>query len=389
MEDVYIIGVGQLPVSKYPDSSPAKLGSEAVLNAINDADIDPDDIGALYVGNMMSGILSNQQLVSTLIANQAGLTGCEVMTCEGACASGAAAMRLGYMSIASRSHPAVVVCGTEQMTHRTHEEVTDTLKTGSHWPTEGSKGKTFISLNAELMRNYMNTYGIAHDAFANFAVSSHANGYRNPNAMLRKQIDKEKYQSGRELVAPITLFDAPPISDGAAALVLCNREIATSARAAGRPVVKVLASTAATDNLALSERDSLLELRASRRSGMKAYEQAGVKPADIDCIELHDAYTIMNALSLEALGFAEKGHGTDLAVNGDIMLDGSIPVCTFGGLKSRGHPVGATGCYQLVECFLQLTDRAGANQVTNAQLAMAQSFGGAASAVYTHILESA
>lgn len=389
MEDVYIIGAGQLPVGKYPDSSPAALGSDAVIRAIEDANIDAELIGALYVGNMMSGILSNQQLVSTLIANHAGLTGCEVMTVEGACASGAAAMRMGYMSIASGSHTAVVVCGTEQMTHRTHEEVTDTLKTGSHWPTEGSKGKTFISLNAELMQNYMNTYGISHDAFANFAVSSHANGYRNPNAMLRKQIDKTKYQSGRELIAPITLFDAPPISDGAAALVLCNHDIAMAARAEGKIVAKVLASSAATDNLALCERSSLLELKAARKSGMRAYEQAGVKPQDLDLVELHDAYTIMNALSLEALGFAEPGHGTDLAINEDIMLNGRIPVCTFGGLKSRGHPVGATGTYQLVECFLQLTDRAGENQVSNAQLAMAQSFGGAASAVYTHILESA
>lgn len=389
MDDVYIIGAGQLPVGKYPDSTPAKLGSEAVVKAMTDAKVDPEIIGALYVGNMMSGILSNQQLVSTLIANEAGLTGCEVMTIEGACASGAAAVRLGVMSIASGSHSAVVACGAEQMTHRTHEEVTDTLKTGSHWPTEGSKGKTFISLNAELMQNYMSRYGISHNAFANFAVSSHANGFRNPNAMLRKEIDLEKYQSGRELVAPITLFDAPPISDGAAAVILCNRDIAMAARAAGQPVVRVLASTAATDNLALSERKSLLELRAARKCGTLAYEQAGVKPEDIDFVELHDAYTIMNALSLESLGFAEPGRGTELAINEEIMLNGRLPICTFGGLKSRGHPVGATGCYQIVESYLQLTGQAGDNQVRNAQLAMTQSFGGAASAVYTHILEAA
>ncbi len=389
MEDVYIIGAGQMPVGKYPDSTPATLGSEAVMKAMADAAIDPELIGALYVGNMMSGILCNQQLVSTLIANQAGLTGCEVMTIEGACASGAAAMRLGVMSIASGAYSAVVACGAEQMTHRTHEEVTDTLKTGSHWPTEGSKGKTFISLNAELMQKYMDTYKISHDAFANFAVSSHANGVRNPNAMLRKEIDLEKYRAGRELVSPITLFDAPPISDGGAAVVLCNKSVAMAARAAGRPVVKVLASTAATDKLALCERSALLELSAAKKCGTVAYQQAGVTPADIDFIELHDAYTIMNALSLEALGFAEPGRGTELAINGEIMLNGRLPICTFGGLKSRGHPIGATGCYQIVESFLQLTGRAGENQVKNAELAMTQSFGGAASAVYTHILAAA
>lgn len=389
MSDVYIIGVGQLPVRKYPDSSPAALGGEAVIQAMTDAEIDPDQIGALYVGNMMSGILSNQQLLSTLVANTAGLTGCEVMTIEGACASGAAAMRLGVMAIASNSHDAVVVCGTEQMTHCSHELVTDTLKKGSHWPTEGSQGKTFISLNAELMRAYMDKYQVSHDDFANFAMSSHANGFKNPNAMLRKIIDVEQYKSGRDLVSPITLFDAPPISDGAAAVVLANKEIAMRARAAGKPVVRVLASTAATDRLALCERESLLDLKASRLSGAKAFQQAGVTQNDIDLMELHDAYTIMNALSLEALGFAKPGRGTELAVNEEIMLNGRIPVCTFGGLKSRGHPVGATGCYQIVECTLQLTGRAGDNQVKKAEIALAQSFGGAASAVYTHILACA
>lgn len=389
MEDVYIIGAGQLPVSKYPDSSPAKLGSEAVLKAIESSGLDPQDIGGLYVGNMMSGMLCNQQLVSTLIANEAGLTGCEVMTIEGACASGAAAVRMAAMAVAAKEYDAVVACGTEQMTHRTHAEVTDGLKTGSHWPTEGSKGKTFISLNAELMQRYMETYGAEHDDFANFAMSSHANGLRNPNAMLRKPLDMETYRAGRELVAPITLFDAPPICDGAAAVVICNKDVAMAAKAMGKPVVKILASTAATDSLALTLRESLLDLKAARMSGQKAYRMAGVTPGDIDMIELHDAYTIMNALSMEALGFADAGKGTELAKNGDIMLDGKIPICTFGGLKSRGHPVGATGCYQVVECFMQLTDAGGENQVKNANVALSQSFGGAASAVYTHIFARA
>lgn len=389
MEEVYIIGAGQLPVGKYPESSPAELGSEAVIRALNNSGIAPEDIGALYVGNMMSGMMSNQQLVSTLIANEAGLTGCEVMTIEGACASGAAAVRMAVLAIASGQYEAVVASGSEQMTHRTHAEVTDALKTGSHWPTEGSKGKTFISLNAELMQLYMDKYGKDHDEFASFAMSSHANGLKNPNAMLRKPLDMATYRCGRELVAPITLFDAPPICDGAAAVVLANRDLALAAKAAGKPVVKILASSAATDNLALTKRESVLDLKASRLSAQRAYNQAKLSPKDIDMIELHDAYTIMNALSLEAMGFADPGTGTDMAANGDIFLEGRLPICTFGGLKSRGHPVGATGCYQVVECFLQLTEQAGDNQINKAQVAMSQSFGGAASAVYTHIFARA
>ncbi|WP_317929173.1 thiolase C-terminal domain-containing protein [Halioxenophilus sp. WMMB6] len=389
MEDVYIIGAGQLPVGKYPESSPAALGSEAVKKALNDSGLDPSDIGALYVGNMMSGMISNQQLISTLIANEAGLTGCEVMTIEGACASGAASVRLAILAVASKQYNAVVACGAEQMTHRTHAEVTEVLKTGSHWPTEGSRGKTFISLNAELMQHYMDTYQKGHDEFASFAMSSHANGLRNPNAMLRKPLDLDTYKAGRELVAPITLFDAPPICDGAAAVVVANKDVAMAAKAMGRPIVQVRASSAATDNLALTLRESILELKASKVSAQRAYAQAQVQPKDIDMIELHDAYTIMNALSLEAMGFADPGTGTDMAKNGDIYLDGKLPICTFGGLKSRGHPVGATGCYQVVECFLQLTDNAGENQVQNANVALSQSFGGAASAVYTHIFARA
>ncbi len=389
MDEVYIVAVGHIPVGKYPDSNPAQLGSQAVINALANADIASDTIGALYAGNMLSGILSNQQLLATLIANRAGLTTCEAITAEGACGSGAAAMRLGVMAIASRSHKAVVVCGAEQMTHKDNAAVTHGLATGSHWPSEGGKGKTFISLNAALMQAYMTAYGIEHEAFSNFSISAHANGFRSSHAMLQKLIDKDAYNNARELTAPITLMDAPPICDGAAALILTNKDIAMAARAAGQPVVKVLASSAATDKLAINERESLLELKSSRLGGHMAYQQAGVTPADVDLLELHDAYTIMNTLSLEALGFADRGCGTQLAENEQITLGGNIPISTFGGLKSRGHPVGATGVYQLVECFLQLTDRAGENQVKGAEVALAQSFGGAASSAFTHIVAAA
>ncbi|BFM17853.1 thiolase domain-containing protein [Maricurvus nonylphenolicus] len=389
MDEVYIIAAGHIPVGKYPESNPAKLGGEAVVNALANADIAPEMIGALYAGNMLSGILSDQQLLATLIANNAGLTTCEAITAEGACGSGAAAMRLGVMAVASGCHKAVVVCGAEQMTHKDHAAVTHGLATGSHWPSEGGEGKTFISLNAALMQAYMSAYDIEHEAFANFSISAHANGYNSPHAMLHKLIDKETYINGRELTAPITLFDAPPICDGAAALILVNKDIAMAARATGQPIVKVLASSASTDKLAIKERESLLELKASRIGGQMAYQQAGITPADLDFLELHDAYTIMNTLSLEALGFADRGHGTELAVNEQITLNGEIPISTFGGLKSRGHPVGATGVYQLVECFLQLTDRAGENQVKGAEVGLAQSFGGAASSAFTHILAAA
>lgn len=385
MRDVYIIGVGQTQVGKRPESL-AELGVIAVSQALASAKISTDKITALYAGNMMSGQLCNQQLVASLIASQSGLVGYEAITAEGACGSGGAAARLGYMAIASGCHDTVVVCGVEKMTHRDRDDITSALATASHWPTEGSKGETFLSLNAAVMESYMSAYSLTSDAFAEFAINAHKNAMTNPVAMLHKEIDRAVYLDSRAICGPIKLMDAPPVCDGAAALVLGNLDAATAAQAQGISVVRISASAVACDHLALADRASLVKLVAAEVSSQYAYRQANLTPAEIDFFEPHDAYTVMTALSLEACGFADPGTATQFSEQ-NIGLDGRLPITTFGGLKARGHPVGATGVYQLVECFLQLTDAAAENQVKGARIGMAQNFGGAASVVFTHIVE--
>ena len=387
MKDVYILSCSQIPVGKYHQENLASLGSLAVSKALHKTPVEPTDVGALYAGNMMSGQLSHQQLVATLIANHSGLTGCEAITAEGACGSGGAAMRLGYQAIASGSHKCVVVCGVEHVTHAPREDITQALATASCWEKEGGKGETFLTLNAKIMQQYMQKHNVGPEAFAPFAINAHNNAQKNPRAMLRKTIDTQTYLTSKVISAPIKLYDAPPICDGAAALVLVNTDLAIAAKKAGLTPVKVTGSAVASDQLSIESRKDLLTLKGAKQSFIKAYKQSHLTPADIDLFEPHDAYTIMTILSLEAAGFSDYGCGYRLSESSIISLDGEIPITTFGGLKARGHPVGATGVYQLAECFEQLTEQAGDNQVKNARIAMAQNLGGAGSVAFTHILQ--
>ena len=387
MKDVYILSCGQIPVSKYPQEGLSSLGSLAITQALQNAQVSPEDVGALYAGNMMSGQLSHQQLVATLIANHSGLTGCEAITAEGACGSGGAAMRLGYQAIASDSHKCVVVCGVEHVTHAPREDITQALATASCWEKEGSQGETFLTLNARIMQQYMQKHGVGPEAFAPFSINAHNNAQKNPRAMLQKSIDTQTYLTSKIISEPIKLYDAPPICDGAAALVLVNKDMAMAAKKAGLTLVKVTGSAVASDHLSLENRRDVLTLEGAKQSFIKAYKQSQLTPADIDLFEPHDAYTIMTVLSLEAAGFSDYGCGYRLSEPSMIGLDGEMPITTFGGLKARGHPVGATGVYQLAECFEQLTEQAGDNQVKNARIAMAQNLGGAGSVAFTHILQ--
>jgi len=382
MQSVSIIGIGQTPVGEQWDVSIRDLASRAVIAALKDAGIDRPD--ALYVGNMLSGPLAAQEQLATLIADWSGLRGVEALKVEAACASGAAALRVGYMAVASGLHDPVVVCGVEKMTDLDGEEATIALMTAADADYEAIHGTTFISLNAMLMRRYMEEYKVPYEAFAGFPVNSHANAVHNPNAMFRQAIDRDTFLNARMIADPINLFDSAPISDGAAAVVLCSTE---RARELHRHPVRIAASSIATDSVALHDRHDPLFLSAVYSSAMKAYQQAGIGPEDIDLFELHDAFSIISALSLEASGFAPRGQGTRLAVEGEIGLQGRIPIATMGGLKARGHPVGATGIYQVVEAVLQLRGEAGKNQVQGAHWAMTQNVGGVGGTAITHILE--
>ncbi len=386
MRGVYIIGTGQTAVSKKSERRGRYLAAAASDRAIAQAGIQKTQIGALVAGNMMSGMLTKQQQLGALNADVIGLRGVEAATVEAACASGAAALRWGYMMVAGGFHDAVLVCGSERMTHAPREETTAALATAADWEVEGCHGESFLSLNAKLMSLYMTTYGVESRDFAHFSINAHENALRNPNALLHKRVDMEAYLSSRIIVDPVKLLDAPPICDGAAAVVLASEEVAKTVERSGLPLIRIRASVIATDSVALVHRHDKLVLEGVAISSRKAYEAAGVTPADIDIFELHDAYTVITALSLEAAGFAAKGRGVHFGKDGEIAIDGTLPVSTMGGLKARGHPVGATGVYQISETFMQLTNTAGDNQVKDPEVALVQNIGGTGATVVSHVL---
>ena len=384
MRDVSIVGIGQTKVAEHWDRSLRHLAGDAVLAAMGDAGIEAAD--ALYVGNMLSGLLNGQEHLGALIADFVGLRGIEAVKVEAACGSGAAALRLGYTAVAGGLHDIVIVCGVEKMTDTVNAETTTGLVMAADADYESIHGLTFVSINALLMRRYMHEYGVNHEDFAPFAVNSHRNAVGNPHAMYRRAITAEHFIRARMIADPINLLDSSGIGDGAAAVVLCPSSVARE-YGSGQ-AVRIRASSLATDAVAIHDRSDPLWLSAVEASAFKAYQQARVGPRDIDLFEMHDAFTIMSALSLEASGFAERGKGVWLAQSGEIGREGCIPICTMGGLKARGHPVGATGIYQVVEVAQQLRGEAGPNQLPSARLGMAQNIGGSGATAITHILEA-
>jgi acetyl-CoA C-acetyltransferase len=381
MREVSIIGIGQTDVAEHWDKSVKHLAYEAISAAVNDAGV--KSIGALYVGNMIAGQISQQLHLGAQIADFCGFRGMEAYAVEAACASGGAAVRAGLMAVASGAHDIVVVCGVEKMTDSLGDRVTGALATAADAEYEVDQGATFVAINALLMQRYLYEYNPPRDAFAPFSINAHQNAMHNPHAMFHMPVTLERYQRASMIAPPINVMDSSPICDGAAALVLCASELADHYSA--KPV-RILASSCATDSLALHDRFDMLHMSAVERSAKQAYEQAGVGPEDIDVFELHDAFSIMAVLSLEASGFAPRGEGFRLALDGEIAPDRRVPISTRGGLKARGHPVGATGVYQIAEVATQLRGEAGATQVQDARIGMAQNIGGSGATVVTHIL---
>lgn len=377
MREVAILGIGQVPVREHWDKSLRQLAVQAAQSAL--ADAQTNKVDGIFVSNMTSGELNQQQHLGALVADFLGQWGVEAVRLEAACGSAGSAMRQGIIGVASGEMDAALVIGVEKMTETSFKETTAALATAADADYEIIHGITFVGLNALIMRRYMHEYGYQRQDFAPFALNAHANGAKNPNAMFRQPITLETYNKGRIVADPISLFDASPIGDGAVALLLVPAEKAPKA-------VRVIGSASATDTLAIHDREDPLWLKAAAQSAAKAYAQAGIGPEDVDLFELHDAFTIMAALSLEACGFAEPGQGVRLAADGEILPNGRIPIATMGGLKARGHPVGATGLYQIAEAALQLRGEAGEAQIDGAAIAMTQNIGGSGATIVTHIL---
>ncbi len=391
MSDVVIAGIGQTPVGEHWELSLRQLATQAMQAAIQDSGgLRPQ---ALYVGNMLAPTLSHQAHLGVLLADFGGLycddarprTGIEAETLEAAGASGGAALRQGFMAVASGLVDTALVVGVEKYTDQIGADIDAALNTTTDSDFEAVQGITPTSQAARLTRRYLHEFKVPADGLAGFALNDHANGAGNPNAMYRKAVKLETYQKAEMVSDPLNLFDIAPNADGAAALMLTRSDLLP--RDPSRPPVRIAASATASDTLALHDRADLLWFAAAQLSTERALKKAGIKASEINLFEYHDAFTIYAALSLEAAGFAPRGAGWKLSQDGTIGLQGRIPCGTLGGLKPRGNPGGATGVYQAVEATIQLRGQAGPNQVKGARLALLQSLGGPASTAVTHILE--
>jgi len=384
MSDIVIAGIGQTRVGEYWDVSLRSLGVRAMLAAIKDADgLRP---GALYAGNMLAANLSRQAHLGTLLADFAGLAGIEAETVECAGASGGAALRQGYMAVASGLVDVALVVGIEKYTDLIGAEVEAALATTTDSDFEAIQGLTPTAQAALLMRRYLHEFDVPADGLAGFVLTAHANGAGNPNAMYRKAIQLEAYQKAERISDPLNLFDVSPNLDGAAALLLTRADLLP--KDFPHPLVRIAASASVSDTLGLHNRPEPLWFAAAQASVEQALRKAGIQREQVDLFETYDAYSIYGALSLEAAGFAPRGAGWKLAADGAIGLQGRIPCATMGGLKARGNPGGATGVYQAVEAALQLRGQAGQNQVKDAKYALIQCLGGPAATAVTHVLTS-
>lgn len=382
MREVAIIGIGQTPVDEQWDKSLRLIAGEAVFAALQDAG--REQVEGVFVGNMLSGLLSHQENLGTLITDWTGLRGVEAVKVEAACGSGAAAFRAGLMAVASGAMDSALVMGVEKMTESIGPATTAALATAADADWETAQGLSFVAINALVMRRYLHEFGWKHTDFGPFSINAHANAVHNPYARLQEAISPKAYDKARMVADPINLLDASPIGDGAAAAVLVPLE---SLQRNGKPIIKVIGSGAATDSIAVHDRRDPMWLEAAHLSAKRAYAQASLTPKDINFFELHDAFSIMAALSLEACGFAERGQGPRLGLDGAILPTGRLPIATRGGLKARGHPVGATGMYQICEVVQQLRGEATGTQVPNARIGMAQNIGGSGATIVTHILQ--
>ncbi|MDQ4077738.1 MAG: thiolase domain-containing protein [Chloroflexota bacterium] len=383
MREVAIVGIGQTSVAEHWNRSLRSLAVEALLDAMEDAHV--KNVDALYVGNMLGGELAQQEHLGALIADYAGLEGIEAVKVEAACGSAAAALRQAMLAVSSGVAEVAIAVGVEKLTELTSNCTQNALAMAADADFETQMGLSFVAINALVMQRYMYEYGVDKEEFGVFSVNAHANAVHNPNAMFNFPITMEQYADAKMIATPINLLDSSPIADGAAAVVVTTAE---RARDLSDKPLRLLACEIGTDTISLHDREELLWLKGVERSTKKALARAGKRHEEIDFFELHDAFSIMAALSLESAGFVERGQAVRFAHHGAIRRVGDLPITTMGGLKGRGHPVGATGLYQIVEAALQLRGQApDALQVPDARVAMTQNIGGSGATVVTTILE--
>lgn len=384
MREVAIIGTGLTKFGELWDTSFRQLIVEAGVQALEDAELDGKQIDGMYVGNMSAGQFVQQEHIASLIVDHAGLVPIPCTRVEAACASGGLALRQAVIAIASGIHNIVVAAGIEKMTDILTGQTTGALATAADQEWEAYVGATFPGLYALMARRHMHYYGTTEEQMAMVAVKNHHNAYLNPCAQYHNEITVEDVLKSPPITSPLKLLDCSPITDGAACVVLAPAEIAKEYT--DTPII-VSGTGQASDTLSLHNRSSLVSLRASMRAAEMAYKMAGVEPEDIDLAEVHDCFTIAEIMAIEDLGFCKKGEGGKLTEEGETALDGRIPINTSGGLKGKGHPVGATGIAQAVEMVTQLRGEAGKRQVNGAEIGVIHNVGGSGGTAVVHVLK--
>jgi len=382
MKKVAIIGAGMTKFGEHWTESFRDLIVKAGVKAMHDAGITARDLQAIYGGNMSGGSFVGQEHTASLIADEAGLAHISSTRVESACASGGSALRQGYLSVASGMHDLVVVGGVEKMTDVSTDIATDVLATAADQEWESFYGLTFPGAYALLARRHMHEFGTTEEQMAHVAVKNHYNGARNPNAQYQKEITLETVMNSAKIAEPLKLFDCSPLTDGAAAVILASEK---KAKEICKDPVWIAASGHASDTIALHDRRDMTTLDATVHARQQAYKQAGVGPEDIDFAEVHDCFTINEIIATEDLDFFKKGEGGPAVENGETRLDGKIAINPSGGLKSKGHPVGATGVAQAVEATFQLTGRADKRQVKDAEIGLTHNIGGSGGSCVVHI----
>ena len=382
MRDVAVIGVGMQKWGELWEKSTRDIFVESALLAMDDAGVDRLD--AMYVGSMTPGLFAAQEHLGSVMADYLGQKHIPSTRVESACASGGLAFRLAYLEVASGVHDVVLAGGVEKMTDISGSGATHALATAADMTWECMSGVTFPGLYALLAVAHMAKYGTTREQLAAVAVKNHRNGSKNPRAQFRMEVTIEGVINSVKVADPLNILDCSPITDGAAAAILVPADMVKKFK---KPGVKVIGTGHATDTIALHDRDDLTTLAAVSAAAEQAYKMSGKDPKDIDFSEVHDCFTIAEIIVSESLGLFERGRGGPAAVAGETALDGRTPINPSGGLKSKGHPVGATGVAQIVEITEQLRGEGGDRQVKNARVALAQNMGGSGGSSVVHILE--
>ncbi len=384
MRSVSIIGAGQTRFGELWDKSLRDLAVEAAVKAVEDAGLDGAELEAVYGGCMAPGLFAGQEHVGALLADQLGVNPVPSTRVEAACASGSVAFRNAYLAIASGMHDIVAVGGVEKMTEVTTEDAAIALGGAGDQEWELFVGATFPALYALMARRHMHDFGTTEEQMAMCSVKNHGNAVHNAFAQFQRPISVEDVMNSGYIASPLKLLDCSPITDGAAAVILCATE---KAKQFTDLPIDIKASSQASDTLALAQRKSLTEINATREAAKKAFAQARLQPKDIQAAEVHDCFSIAEIMAIEDVGFFKKGEGGKATEEGETQLNSRISINTSGGLKACGHPVGATGVKQIVEGVTQLRNAAGKRQVSGLTHFLTHNVGGSGATVTVHILE--